>query len=176
MAGEHPQGPQPPTRPREQSGQWRGALVTLAVLGLGIGIFAVLPSRPAASPAKKVPPSSHHRKTPTSSTTSTTVPATTSSTPATRVAVLSPAGAPDEPAIVEKLSDAHYTLVHEAAIPSSWVSTLASPLVRYPSGYESEADTVATTLGVSRGVVESEPAGTSDGADVVEVWVPSSAT
>ena len=168
--------PEPPER-RDAKRDLRAIVLTLASLGLSIGVLASISNRTAAAgeASPKDPTSS------TSSTTSTTSPSlggpattTTSTTPASpgRVVVLAPAGSPATAGVQQKLTAAHYSLVGHAPIPSSWVTNLTQPIVRYPNGLYDEAVNVAKALGVQ--AVSAEPPGTSDGADVVEVFVPAS--
>lgn len=148
----------------------RGLLVTAAAVGLSVGVLASLPATHVTS------------ATASTTTTTTTTPAggagttTSTTTPAAgsaiHVAVLAPAGAPGEPSVTAKLSAAHDVLVKEAPIPTSWVSGLAGPVIHYPTGEAAAAAAVAKTLGVPASGVSLEQPNTSDGADVIEVFVP----
>lgn len=151
----------------------RAAVLTLAAAGLVVGVLAALP---ASSTVSRRPPASHPATGTgtTAGATTTTAPAAASTGSAIHVVVLAPAGAPEAPTVRQRLTAAHYDLVSHAAIPASWVSSLTSSLVRYPAGMSAEAADVARTLGVSASSVSAEPAGTSDGSDVIEVFVPSS--
>ncbi|HET9093171.1 MAG TPA: hypothetical protein VFN50_12225 [Acidimicrobiales bacterium] len=156
--------------------RFRAWLVTLVALALAIGVLAGLPGRPA--PARRDAPAPRSGSAPTSPSPPSSVVAATSTTTATvtgvRVAVLAPAGAPGTTKVRAELEAAHFALVSEPPIPSSWVSALAGPVVRYPGGMARQAEAVAAALGVPSGGVASEAAGTSDGSDVVEVFVPGS--
>lgn len=163
--------PRPP-RKEETGRELRGVLLTLAAVGLSVGVLASLgPSRPAAAHRRAVPPAA---ATSTTLAPAGSVPAGTTGAahPAGEVAVLAPAGSPATAGIEQKLTKARYSLVHHAPIPASWVASLQVPLVRYPSGLLREAMAVATALGLNSSVVGPEAAGTSDGAQVVEVYVP----
>ena len=185
-----------PGTPDEPPNRLRGVLVALAAVGLGVGVLAVLPSRSGASGRSA---SSTRSGAPahsgsgsgggTTTTTSTTAPGsggsgsgsggsttTTAAAATVHVALLAPSGAPDGPTLQQKLSSSSFTLVPHSPIPSSWVSALTAPLVRYPSGYQSEAATVSSALGLAASAAQAEPSGTSVGADVIEVFVPTTAT
>lgn len=142
--------------------------MALAALGLGIGVLAALP---ANRPPRKTVPARSLARHPASPSTTTS---STSAAAAVRVVVLAPAGAPEQQSVTSRLEAAKDVVVPHAAIPSAWVSSLTSPIVRYPSGLEEAALAVAHTLGLGPSVVSAEPAGTSEGADVVEVFVPAS--
>ncbi len=151
----------------------RALLVALGAVALVIGVLASLPAR-ATSAARP-----GHRGRTAATTTTTTAPAATSSTTSTttapgagiRVAVLAAAGSPTISSTESKLSTAGYTLVPESSIPYSWVSSLPSPVIHYPSGYHAQALRVASTLGVPSSAVTAEAPGTSYGSDVVEVFL-----
>ncbi|MHB8246320.1 MAG: hypothetical protein ACYDGN_13400 [Acidimicrobiales bacterium] len=183
MDAAHRSGGAPPHRapgtPEEPVNYTRGAIVSLLALGLAVVVLAGLPasssSRPR-SPGTHVPTTS-----PTtapgnggSSSTTTTTTTTTTTSPgiSIRVALLAPAGAATKASVQAKLAGAHYTIVPEASIPSSWVSALTAPVIHYPPGLDPQAVKVAQTLGVPQSSISPEPSGTSDGASVVEVFLP----
>lgn len=151
----------------------RAVLITLGALGLSIGVlFSIGGATPAAGPSASQMPTTTTTTLPAgtaSSTSTSTSPAT-----ATKVVVLAPAGAPSTTGVKNKLTQAGDVLVSHASIPASWVSTLRQPIVRYPVGLFDEAVAVARALGLKTDVVSAEPSGTSDGADVIEVFVPAS--
>ena len=142
----------------------RAVAVSLGALALAIGVLASLPS--AQTTALRNLGTTTTLPTNTSSTTSTV------RTTSVHVAVLAPAGSTEVGTVTAKLTAAHDILVSEPAIPSSWVSGLIAPVVHYPPGFEAEAEAVASTLGLASGSVNAEAAGTSDGEDVIEVFVP----
>lgn len=174
MANERP-GPLLPSAEAEEENlapsMFRGVVVTLAAVGLVIGILASLPSGSHKATGATVNDTGH-------TTTETTVPgagsttSTTTAVNAVHVAVLAPAGSPDEQSVRASLLAAHDIIVPEAAIPASWVGSMTAPVIHYPPGLESEALTVASTLKVPSSEVSEEATGTSDGSDVVEVFCP----
>ncbi len=151
--------------------RFRAFLVSLAAVALAIGVLAGLPG-----PPRRGTPRQRSAISPTSSSSPSNVVSTTSTASTAvagvRVAVLAPAGASGTAKVRQELEAAHFALVSEPPIPSSWVSTLAGPVVRYPGGMARQAARVAAALGLTSTGVTSEAAGTSDGADVVEVFVP----
>jgi hypothetical protein len=154
----------------------RGVLVTLGALGLSIGVLfsigGAVPTRPskiALGPTTTTTTTTTTAHNPAGSSTTTTV-----AKAGTKVAVLAPTGAPLAASVESKLTRAGDSLVSHAAIPSSWVSNLHQPVVRYPYGYFDQAVGVARALGLNSNVVGAEASGTSDGADVIEVFVPAS--
>jgi hypothetical protein len=154
----------------------RAVIVTVVAVGLAIGLLAALPGRaPATAGGHRAAPSPPTTTAPPASGSSTTTSTTAAdSGPVLHVAVLAPYGAPAVSATEAKLTTAHVLLTHEAAIPSSWVSSLTSPIVHYPYGLDSEALRVASILGIPASSVSEESSGTSDGAQVVEVFLPAS--
>lgn len=147
--------------------------MSVAALGLTVGVLAVLPtgvSKPGAT--------AHHRNT---SSPTTTVPVSSGTTTTSvanaatgvHVAVLAASGT-SSASIESKLRTAGAVIVPENPIPASWVSSLAGPVIHYPSGLSSAAAAIAHVLGVSSSVVSEELPGTSDGAAVVEVFLPAS--
>lgn len=150
----------------------RAVAVTVAAAGLVIGVLAALPGHARGVPATSIP--SHST---TTTTTRNGHPTTTTTTPASsgiKVAVLAPAGSPDAAIVRHKLTVAHDTLVTEAPIPLSWVSSLSGPEVEYPPGLSGSAGRVAAALGQKPSAISPEQPGSSNGADVVEVFVPAS--
>lgn len=165
----------PEAERRDPKRDLKAVFLTLASIGLTIGVLVSISSRPAASADR--PPQRPVAATTTTTTTSPSSGGSTSTTSTTaaspgRVVVLAPAGSPATAGVEQKLTAAHFSLVGHAPIPSSWVTNLTEPIVRYPNGLYDEAVNVAKALGVS--AVSAEPPGTSDGADLVEVFVPAS--
>lgn len=162
----------PPPPRHETSRDLKAILLTLAGVALVIGVLSSLgPSKPSTATLKTGGSTTTTTTTsPPSSPSSTTAPAGS----AGKVAVLAPTGSPATAGVQQKLTAASYTLVNHAPIPSSWVTNLANPIVRYPNGLYDEAVAVARALGLDSSVVSPEPSGTSDGSDVVEVFVPAS--
>ncbi|MHB1987325.1 MAG: hypothetical protein ACYCSF_04995 [Acidimicrobiales bacterium] len=172
-----PPGPTAHREPRRDAPRHgRGLLVTVVTVGLGIGILAALPANRSSARPQSAPRTTahlaHRPRTGSTSHSAAGPPTTTSVVPAVRVALLAPAGARGAATLHQKLASAGYLLVPQAAIPASWVSSLTAPLVRYPLGLSSAAAKVARTLGLSGSTVSQEPAGTSVGSQVIEVFVP----
>ncbi|MGO9558513.1 MAG: hypothetical protein ACLPQS_01755 [Acidimicrobiales bacterium] len=167
-----PPPPGPPGTHEEVPDRARALAVTLVAVVLAVIVLVALPKQttagqPAASTSTTTTTAPHHSTTSTSST-----PTTTNAGAAIHVAVLAPTGSPDDSTVVAKLTAARDILPAESPIPSSWVSDLTSPLIRYPVGLLAQANRVAVTLGVPESAVTAEPPGSSYGANVVEVFLP----
>jgi hypothetical protein len=169
-----PTAPPPGSTP-EPSGDARAVVITVLALGLAIGVLAAIPNR---SRAAATPTMQHGGGKPTTTTTMpVSAPSTTSTTgpgsgSGIKVAILAAAGTSSVSTTRGKLSAAHYSVVPESPIPYSWVSSLTSPVVHYPAGYDSEALQVASTLGIPSSGVTEELSGTSYGSNVIEVFLP----
>ncbi len=166
--------PPSPPEPREPGRDLRAIALSLAAVGLTIGVLASL------GPAQRAALASSARGRPAAATTTTTSPkapsrsAPSSSIPpsAGKVAVLAPVGSPQTSGVESKLTADRYSLVSHAPIPASWVANMTVPIVRYPNGLYTQAVGVAKALGLGPSAVSSEPTGTSVGSDVIEVYVP----
>lgn len=149
----------------------RAVAVTVAAAGLVIGVLAALPQGKshAVTTTTTTTLPSHSTTTTTGGTTTTT---TAQAARQIQVAVLAPAGSTLVASVEDKLTAAHDRLVPEGAIPPDWVSSLTAPEVEYPPGLAAAAGKVAVTLGKSASSITPEQAGSSKGADIVEVFVP----
>lgn len=169
-----PQGPPLPDHSPEAQPERRerGIVVTLAALGLAVALLASIPAtalRPAAASHR-----GGRHSTPTTTSPATVATSTTLAAAGVHVAVLAAAGTAAVSTTEGKLTAGHDVLVPEPPIPSSWVSSLPGIVVHYPPGLSAEAMGVARVLGVPSADVSAEQPGTSDGADVVEVFLPAS--
>ncbi|MGH9296765.1 MAG: LytR C-terminal domain-containing protein [Acidimicrobiales bacterium] len=152
----------------------KAAVVSLAAVGLGVGVLANVPNQ--------LPVPHHHRARPvpprTTAGPSGTIPKTTSSVPskAVHVAIISTSlSSPAATTVKAKLEAAHYLLYPAASVPASWVSEVRTTVIHYPGGGAAAGREVAVTLGLPSSAVSAEPDGTSVGPgtlSVIEVVVP----